>query len=664
MTKEEIAKIELDKAYERLLTNQAYVRELMEFFVREGLKTDEIYNNIKYVTKYSGGIEKLVEHYRDAKAKGEVSSVEEFLKNKKLLSENINFLAKAGAGANFISDMTSEQGAGRSLVGLGADSLLIIVSSKAHPVFLILDIANLIDKMTLNSGVLDLRDKAQKLYDRITNTTADLPDSDALKKGILKITMPNGDVYARPLVNITENILIGDKKNDVLFGGSCKDIFIGHGGNDLFIGGDGKDDYFVNNSFITIKDSDGKGRVFDNNYKQLRGGTYSHSKNGEDKYFDGDTVYSLNKSTKTLHISSSGNGSVTIENFNKDRNDLDIVLLDPKDITVSISDNESSEGDSPNQSMKFKVKLNRKLEKEETLTLKINDEEIVFKENDQEKDFTYKWNGDTIKQEDRVFNVSATVIESKTSKNLKVRDIKQGTGKIIDDDRDPKDDLPETYDPIVIDFNKNGITSTKLDNTVYFDHDNNGFKEATAWIEKDDGLLVLDKNGNGKIDNGNELFGNHTISNTIYGYTDEKATNGYEALKAYDLNNDNVIDEKDEIFNKLKIWKDKNSNGITDDGELSSLTHNNIKSIDLNYKEIAMDENSNTVKQSSKVTLKDGSTLDANDVWFKVNLDKTKEEDINIPLEIRSLPKVKAFGNLNSLQVAASGNEKLGLMSA
>ncbi len=44
----------------------------------------------------------------------------------------------------------------------------------------------------------------------------------------------------------------------------------------------------------------------------------------------------------------------------------------------------------------------------------------------------------------------------------------------------------------------------------------------------------------------------------------KKATNGYEALKAYDLNGDNVIDEKGEIFNKLKIWKDTNSNGITD----------------------------------------------------------------------------------------------------
>jgi len=76
----------------------------------------------------------------------------------------------------------------------------------------------------------------------------------------------------------------------------------------------------------------------------------------------------------------------------------------------------------------------------------------------------------------------------------------------------------------------------------------------------------------------------------------KKATNGYGALKSYDLNGDNVIDEKNEIFNKLKIWKGTNSNGITDEGELSSLANNNIKSIDLNYKEISIDENSNTVK--------------------------------------------------------------------
>jgi|GEM_PF-1320912 len=164
----------------------------------------------------------------------------------------------------------------------------------------------------------------------------------------------------------------------------------------------------------------------------------------------------------------------------------------------------------------------------------------------------------------------------------------------------------------------------------------------------------------GQIDNGNELFGNHTISNTAYGYTDKKATNGYEALKAYDPNGDNVIDEKDEIFNKLKIWKDKNSNGITDEGELSSLADNNIKSIDLNYKEITIDENSNTVKQSSKVTLKDGSTLDANDVWMKVNLNKTEEiiDQSKLPPEAQALPQVMASGKLKSFNMGGGGGAK------
>jgi len=71
-----------------------------------------------------------------------------------------------------------------------------------------------------------------------------------------------------------------------------------------------------------------------------------------------------------------------------------------------------------------------------------------------------------------------------------------------------------------------------------------------------------------------------------------------------------LIDKKDEIFNKLKIWKDNNSNGITDEGELSSLADNNIKSIDLNYKEITIDENSNTVKQGSEAALIDELTYE------------------------------------------------------
>ena len=552
----------------------------------------------------------------------------------------------ANSGVKTYIDVKNGEDAGEIIAGLLADTATVaFFFFKRTPWGAAISMG--MDMLEIDPSTL-----VKKLHNWATGT--DLKEYPIIQNGFLRITMPDGIVYARPFALDAKGLITGDSKDDVLFGRSGIDILQAGRGSDLLLGGNGYDTYNADNGDF-IRDIDGRGRIYLGGGK-LTGGKWNEKKQA---YIGKDgATYKLDNNSNILTVSKNGH-QITVDMFDKDKKTLDIVLQDAKEVLVSVSDVTAGEKD---EKMEFKISLDRKLEKEETLTLKINDEEIVFKENDQEKTYTYTWKDNQTKNEDINFEINPQIITDKS--NVKAKIEKPGLGKIIDDDRDPKDDLPETYDPIVIDFNKNGITSTKLNNTVYFDHDNNGFKEATAWIEKDDGLLVLDKNGNGKIDNGNELFGNHTVSNTIYGYTDEKATNGYEALKAYDLNNDNVIDEKDEIFSKLKIWKDKNLNGITDEGELSSLAHNNIKSIDLNYKEIAMDENSNTVKQSSKVTLKDGSTLDANDVWFKVNLNKTKEEDINIPLEIRSLPKVKAFGNLNSLQVAASGNEKLSLMSA
>lgn len=182
--------------------------------------------------------------------------------------------------------------------------------------------------------------------------------------------------------------------------------------------------------------------------------------------------------------------------------------------------------------------------------------------------YTHKWQGNEEKEEDKKFTISGSVVKS--SQGLKVKEIISGNSTIIDDDRD---DDPEDVDPIIIDLNKNKITSTKLNNTTYFDHDNNNFKEATSWIDKGDAFLALDKNSNGLIDNGNELFGNHTISNTKYGEKEannkDTSINGYEALKAYDLNGDNVIDSKDEIYDKLLLWKDSNQNAITDKGSIT-----------------------------------------------------------------------------------------------
>ena len=84
-----------------------------------------------------------------------------------------------------------------------------------------------------------------------------------------------------------------------------------------------------------------------------------------------------------------------------------------------------------------------------------------------------------------------------------------------------------TRSPLIVDLDGDGVETTSGANGVYFDHDGNGFAEKTAWVGKDDGLLVRDINGNGQIDNGTELFGNNSVLSN-----GQKATNGFEALAA------------------------------------------------------------------------------------------------------------------------------------
>ena len=79
-----------------------------------------------------------------------------------------------------------------------------------------------------------------------------------------------------------------------------------------------------------------------------------------------------------------------------------------------------------------------------------------------------------------------------------------------------KNTSEDEWDPLVLDLNgDNKIDIISLANSkAHFDHANDGEAEKTSWIGKDDGFLVLDKNGNNKIDNGNELFGNFTLNQT------------------------------------------------------------------------------------------------------------------------------------------------------
>lgn len=96
---------------------------------------------------------------------------------------------------------------------------------------------------------------------------------------------------------------------------------------------------------------------------------------------------------------------------------------------------------------------------------------------------------------------------------------------------------PSTSSPIIFDLNGDGVTTVAKDSDIVrFDLDNNGFAERTGWVNKYDGLLVRDLNGNGRIDNGGELFGNYTkLANG------QMAANGFEALNDLDDNHDGKL---------------------------------------------------------------------------------------------------------------------------
>lgn len=178
-------------------------------------------------------------------------------------------------------------------------------------------------------------------------------------------------------------------------------------------------------------------------------------------------------------------------------------------------------------------------------------------------------------------------------------------------------------DPLIIDLENDDIDLTDVENGVYFDLDNNGFAERTAWIGKEDGFLALDVNGNGVIDNGGELFGDKFIMPD-----GNVSSTGSEALSSLDENSDDVINADDTVFENLCIWTDADHDGETDEGELVSLTEYGIEFVDLNFISdgTVNTETGTMIAESSFVSLGANITRKISEFWFPVNSADTTHE--------------------------------------
>jgi hypothetical protein len=139
----------------------------------------------------------------------------------------------------------------------------------------------------------------------------------------------------------------------------------------------------------------------------------------------------------------------------------------------------------------------------------------------------------------------------------------------------------QTYSPIVIDLAGDGVRFSSAEDGALWDTNGLGHKNWVGWpLSPDDVWLALDRNGNGRIDSGLELFGN---TRTLSG--GGAAANGYEALRDFDLNADGVIDSADPVYSRLRLWSDADRNGVSEPAELTMLPHAGVVSIGLDYRE-------------------------------------------------------------------------------
>ncbi|WP_165443749.1 calcium-binding protein [Pseudomonas jilinensis] len=216
-----------------------------------------------------------------------------------------------------------------------------------------------------------------------------------------------------------------------------------------------------------------------------------------------------------------------------------------------------------------------------------------------------------------------------------------------------------TVSPIVLDLDGDGLETYGANWDSLFDHNGDGIRHGSGWVRPDDGFLVRDVNGNGVIDDGAELFGENTLL-----ADGTRAKDGFEALQAVDSNGDGKLDANDDVWSDLRIWRDFNGDGISQEDELFTLEEIGIKSISTQSDGVRKDlGNNNHVDGFGSFEWDEergGGQGVMGDVYFEENKFYRQFADrLEIPEELWGLPDMAGSGAVRDLREAATLSSEL-----
>ena len=162
--------------------------------------------------------------------------------------------------------------------------------------------------------------------------------------------------------------------------------------------------------------------------------------------------------------------------------------------------------------------------------------------------------------------------------------------------------------PIILDLNGDGVSMVNMNQSrARFDWDGDGVRDQTGWMARGDGMLMIDRDGDGHVSGANELS-----------FIDDKpgAKSDLDGLSAFDSNDDGVFSIADDEWGSFRMWIDRNGNGREDRNELVTLEQAGISAINLAATHVnrdwAWDENI-TINTGSYVR-SDGSIANFGDV--------------------------------------------------